>query len=179
VSDRLPAYKPVKFRSALRDEHGRFVKQRLEFNIEVDKLSMEAIFARLYRLDMRVRKLAVRRASRAAAYIFVEEMQRRAPVDTGRMRNAIKVRAVKRSRRIFGTNATISSRDLHAEQYDKKTKTWANKTGKPPFFYPASVEYGTRYRAATPFMRPAFEAVKDQAENVARAVLLQEIEKVR
>lgn len=170
MSERLPAYKPVKLRPPK-------TGQRLEFNVEVDKLSMESIFAKLHRLEMRARKLGVRRASRAAAYVFAEEMRQRAPVGTGRMRDAIKVRAVKRSRKAMGANATISSRDLHAEQWDRGTKSWKTRDGKAPFFYPASVEYGTRFHQPTPFMRPAFEVKKDEAMGVARAVLLQEIEK--
>lgn len=154
-------------------------RKRPDFSVDVDKLSMEAIFARLHRLDMRVRKVAARKATRAASYVFAEELQQRAPVDTGRLREAIKVRAVKRSRKAIGSNATISSRDLHPEQYDKRTKSWNTKTGKAPFFYPGAVEWGTVHQPAKPFMRPTFEGKKDEAEKVARAVLLQEIERVR
>lgn len=62
------------------------------------------------------------------------EMVQAVPVDTGRLRQSINVQKIGEGHYRVGTNVNYA-----------------------PF-----VEFGTRYQAAQPFMRPAFEKVKSQ-----------------
>ena len=83
------------------------------------------------------REKALAAGQRRAGVVALElrnEMVRRAPVDTGRLRQSIGVRKIGEGHYRVGTNVSYA-----------------------PF-----VEYGTRGRRGNPFMRPAVEAVKNR-----------------
>jgi HK97 gp10 family phage protein len=78
-----------------------------------------------------------------AAKVIEDEAARRAPVDTGRLRGSI-------------TGKTIS---------DDEAEVGAN-VGYAPY-----VEYGTKFQAAQPYMRPAVDTHKKQLTQDFRKML--------
>jgi HK97 gp10 family phage protein/SPP1 family predicted phage head-tail adaptor len=97
-------------------------------------------------LEMKAAGKATRQALRKGAKVIATDAKRRAPVDTGKLRDSIKVRAQRRSRIAIGVNAVTRDADFQGKR----------------LFYALFVEYGTRRgQRPQPFMRPAFDANKD------------------
>lgn len=117
----------------------------------------------------------IRPALREGAKIVRDEAARRVPVDTGRLRKSLKVRALKRSRKFVGFQITTGTQD----ELGIKTP----KSGKRNY-YPFVIEYGGvvggtarkvrigrrtrvvkdggRRIPARPFLRPAVDANRDR-----------------
>jgi len=95
-------------------------------------------------------------ALRAGAEIIAEEARRLAPKDTGRLARSIKVYA--------GRQARVSGGfDLPG------TSVLVGPVGSPgdgDVFYAGFVEEGTSQQAAQPFMRPAIDGKRAEAEAV-------------
>lgn len=114
---------------------------------------------------------------RAAANVIKNEAKHRAPVlrnktpyrKPGTVRDAIRVRRD----RIQAPGATETF-----EVYVKQAKGGSRGTFSPddPFYW-RFLEFGTKKMAARPFMRPAFEAKKDEALNTFETVLAAAIAK--
>lgn len=106
------------------------------------------IGAMCVRLDEATRRACLRIVAEAAANVatFAKEV---APVDTGRLRNAI-------------TPAQDQGADGMAWEVGDNVE------------YAIPVEYGTRRRAATPFIRPALENEREKIGEHARAVFAEE-----
>lgn len=110
-----------------------------------------------------LQKKIMRGPLRVGEKLIQQEAMRRAPVDTGLMRDSMIVRALKRSRVRYGyklmyrTLPTVPS-DVHGVGLAKVTKA-----GKR-HFYPAVIEYGATKgnHPPMPFLRPAFDAKKDE-----------------
>ena len=99
-------------------------------------------------LDRKLKLLAAnmankitRGALRTAGKQLLEKTKAAAPVDTGRLRKGLKLKALKRSRTRSGVMIQTPSREaLGIKPGDKS-------------YYPAAVEFGTDKKAANPFMR--------------------------
>lgn len=111
-------------------------------------------------LPLELQKKALRKAARAAGKIVAASAKSLAPVKTGALRNAIKVRAMRRSRKPrVGIIVGPSARDFVGDQ-----------------FYAAMIEYGTKKMAPKPFMRPAFQATEKAATALFRDELKKQID---
>lgn len=109
-------------------------------------------------------RAALRSGIRAGATVILKRAKALAPVDTGRLRKSLKVKAIKRSRRfpgrvgyVIGTSS--SDRLFVGDQ-----------------FYAGMIEYGTSKMAPNSFLRPAFDfskeaAIKAVRERVSREVI--------
>ena len=104
----------------------------------------------LKRLPLTLERRVAKSAVRAGAAVIAKEAKQRAPVDTGVLKRSIKV--VARSRR-FG--------DAVASVVTRAGKRWQSKNMDA--WYAGLVEFGTRQRPATPFLRPAVDATQKQA----------------
>lgn len=103
-------------------------------------------------LGVRAEKRVVKTAIRKASEIIHREIVARTPVDTGRLKAALsKVRGILRSLKKskqgnVGTGVFLPRRKALGIAEDAT------------FYYPAAVEYGTKDRAGTHFVRSAVEA---------------------
>lgn len=100
----------------------------------------------------KVQKKLIRHALRAAAKAIQEDAKRIAPDETGALAKSIKVRAMKRSRTRVGVQVFTDSDSLQTD----------GKKG----YYAAFTELGTSREAAQPFLRPALEGNKGQAQSM-------------
>lgn len=97
----------------------------------------------LTKVEADVRFKIAREVAQERAEELASRMRINAP--TEEIRNKIKVVASKnRSPVRVGYNAMLSARDF-----------------KPDFFWPAIIEFGSRTRSPRPFMRPAFDFLKE------------------
>ena len=91
-------------------------------------------------------------------------MKKRVPIDTGHLKKQVKVRAGKRTRTGIFVNVVVG---------DGK----AQNLNSGEAFYGAFNEYGTDHQRQNPFIRPAFAAAKNTANQVAVETLKKEIDK--
>lgn len=119
-------------------------------------------------LDKKVRGKLERKGTRAGTKVFADDTKRRVPFESGLMKSAITVRALKRKKGRVGYrvtfNTTAKGRGTKAIRSKRErggfyTTTKAGKT----YFYPAIVEYGAENQPAQAPMRQAFDAKKGQA----------------
>lgn len=124
---------------------------------------------RLRTLEPRVQKKVLRRAMRSGMKVVAEAVKAEAPVDTGTMKGAVKVRAVKRRRR---GSIELEVRILA----DESTRRTSAKTGKT-VFYPAVVQYGTDKRPANAFMTRAYVRSGERARQTTLRELRDGVER--
>lgn len=130
-----------------------------------------------------VGKRYLRRATFQAAEVFKEEAEKRAPVDTGAMRDAI---AVFR-RRPPSADAALYVVGVKKIRYTRKEKRalrllkQANRTVKVigDAYYWRFVELGTVKMKARPFIRPAFETKKAEAIAKFKEALADGVERAK
>ncbi len=91
------------------------------------------VFKELEALDKKIRDKIVRQSQRAGAKLLADEIRSRAPVETGRTKRSVKVRAGRRKKGFISTNVVISG----------------GHDG--PFI--GFVEFGTKDQEANPFIR--------------------------
>jgi HK97 gp10 family phage protein len=116
---------------------------------------------KLARLPGKVQRKVLRQAMRAGMKLVLEEAKAEAPVDTGRLRGAIKLRAAKnRTRGSVALEVRIEGADFEENH-----------------FYPAQVEYGRAGMSAEPFMGPSFDAMGPTARDVAMVKLRDGVER--
>ena len=101
-----------------------------------------------------------REALRAGAEIIAAEMRRLAPVDTGRLRDSITVK-------VIGMAAAQRQVDVRATT----VLIGLRQGGKNDPFYAFMVEFGTVKAAAHPFLRPAWDAERDDASAIVMSSL--------
>lgn len=114
------------------------------------------LIAKLNALKKTDAKAAIRKGTRAGAKIVQAAAKELAPVDTGKMRDAIKVRSLPRSRVWTGTDVKLDNADT---------------------YYYSFVELGTKRSKATGFLKDAAEQSKDEAIDVAIEITKEEIER--
>lgn len=146
--------------------------------IEVDgALDIKAALEELG--DPKVVRRLVRRLIKIAAQPMVDKARELAPVDEGNLQASIKVEAGKSDRRtpgvtslILGIDSEVQPAVYYPRQKPRKAKTRKFRSGRVPVI--ASMwrdpgvagvawikEFGTPTKAATPFMRPAYDAEGD------------------
>lgn len=117
---------------------------RITGHKEIDK--------KLRKLPEKVTKKILRRAMTKALKPVRDTARGYCPVDTGKLRDSIKIRAGNRSRLAIKRQVTTSGSD----------NMFSGET-----YYGGMVEYGTQNMQAKPFMRPAYDAEKDNAKKLA------------
>lgn len=130
------------------------------------------IFARLDRMENKLKK-AVVPAAQAGAQVFYDEARARAPISDGA--HFFYGRDSRRTgvRYYFEPGNLRDSiyqyRLRYSDDGGRATYAIAWNHRKAPYGY--MVENGTPHAAATPFLRPAYDAVKGKARAAADAVL--------
>lgn len=131
--------------------------------VDISGLGDKRLSAKLAQLDLKVQKKMVRKALRKAGRPVLEEARARVPVDTGRLRDGLFLRATKRKRGTFGVEVAMPLRaDLGIS---------ANAKG----YYPAVIEYGAENHPPQPFLRPALDANKERAIRIVADFVRSEI----
>lgn len=112
----------------------------------------EDVIAKLGDLPKTLEKKIVRKALRVGGKIILKEARRLAPKGpTGKLKKTIKLKSVKRSRKRIGVYIRTGTRsELGIKKKDKG-------------YYPFSVEFGTQFSLASPYMRPALKNNADRA----------------
>ena len=87
------------------------------------------------------------------------EARRRAPVDTGRLRDSIMVKAKKHAKNL---GVTVEA-DYPANAGTRKSKTRKQAAGAKEY-YAFALEYGTRHMEARPFLHPALAAKAEEVQ---------------
>lgn len=108
------------------------------------KFDTSAIFASIDVFAGRVKAPIIRTGSAAAARVLYEEARTRCPVKTGLLKSAIY--------RVHSVSESRPGRDVYHVSWN---------ASKAPHGH--LIEFGTSRMAARPFLRPAYEAVKDAA----------------
>ena len=122
---------------------------------------VKEIDKKLKKIGPKISKKIVRKAMRPATKVVRDEAKANCPVDSGTLRQSIKVRAGKRSRQKIELLVTTSGTDNLF-------------TGSA--YYGGMVEWGTAHQTAQPFMRPAYDSKKNEAKKIARTNMLSLIE---
>lgn len=113
----------------------------------------EALRKTLDRIEAKIATKIAKKAMREGAKVVLRAAKARAPVDTGRMKRALIVRAARRRKR---GEASFNVMFDTKKYPDLVTVTSDGKR----FFYPAIVEYGTSSRPAKGFIRAAWDSQK-------------------
>lgn len=110
------------------------------------------------------RKIA-KGAVRAGANVIAKQAKENAPVDDGTLRNSIRV--VARSKRIGDAVVSVVTR---------AGKRWRSKNMDA--WYAGLIEFGTKNRPATPFLRPALDAKGAEAVKAMSRYITKRIAKL-
>ena len=124
----------------------------LAFDISV--LGSAEIERKLGNLAVKVQRKVMRKAMRKAAKPILETAKSLVPVDEGKLRRSLKIRALKRRRGSFGVQVKTGTRDELGIAPDD------------PYYYPMAVETGTNKVAARPYLRPALKLNRTESLNI-------------
>ena len=130
------------------------VNPRIGGGVAVSVDNADRLMQRLTMFPATVQKKIARSAARKAAKPLLAKAKQFAPVDTGTLRDSIKIRGLKRlkkNRGKVGVSVAVG-------------KGWY--LGKT--FYAAFIEFGTNRMEAQPFLRPAAKAVRKEVRDVWR-----------
>ena len=117
--------------------------------VDISELGDEQLSKNLAQIERAVQKKIVRKALRKAAKeIILPHAKALAPVDTGRLRKSLKIRAAKRSRNRIGVKLEAGTREKLGIPADAKG------------YYPLALELGYvnrggQFEKPWPYMRPA------------------------
>lgn len=89
------------------------------------------LLARLQKLAGSKFRKSIGKGTRAGAKVILPTVKRNAPSDSGKLRKALTVRAMKKSRTFVGHKVTVNAKKIKSD----------GKGG----FYPASVEFGFKH----------------------------------
>lgn len=122
------------------------------------------------RLDKKLKKMvakdakkAIRQATRPALKPVLQESKQTVPVKSGQLKKSLKIRALPRSRRFFGSRVTSGA---------GKNQKLGNA------FYGAFIELGTKRIKAREFMKNAANKKKKQVFRLYKEELKQVIRKI-
>lgn len=128
----------------------------------------EALKAPLRALEAIASESVLRQAAVAGARVIHAEAKRRAPVDLGIYEGKI------------GKHPPGFLRDHMLIAYDRERSVEGRRatylvTWSKEAFYGRFLEHGTSKMAARPFLRPAYEAHRREAAQVARSVIQEKV----
>lgn len=119
----------------------------------------------LRRLGPDLERKVAKGAARAGANVIAKEAIRLAPEDDGTLKRSIKV--VTRSQRVGDAVVSIVTR---------AGKRWQSKGMDA--WYAGLIEFGTKFRPATPFLRPAMDSKAPEALKAISAYIQKRIGKL-
>lgn len=128
----------------------------------------------LKKLGPRLAKNGLRAATSAGAVLIRNEARNLAPVDTGEMKKDIQI---KREREVRGGELITASYSVFTRGGKKSRLSGRARDIDKDSFYWKFQEFGTAKMAAQPFMRPAFEAKKEEAVTAIGEKLDERIQK--
>lgn len=132
-------------------------------NLRFTMTGNKAVLNALKKLGNVVPGRVLAKATRAGMRPIHAEAKQNVPVDTGKLKKSIKLRAMKMKRRTSkGARVFHSGKDFR---------------GDPKGYYGAFVEYGTSRNKAKPHMRPAYDQKKQAALSITEAEIRQGIER--
>lgn len=130
----------------------------------------EALAAKLRTLPTRVANKVIRQSLRAGTKIILAETIAKAPVASGLLKRTLKVRAMKRSRNRIGVQVVTEGGFYKGKAFYGAFVELGHKAG------PRKLGDQPQEVAAKPFIKPAFDAVKERAANVILQSMRQGIE---
>lgn len=107
----------------------------------------------------------LRTAARDGAKVIKRQVAEMVPMKTGKLKRTLRVRKFRTKQRNTVVIGVMTG---------KRVKLGIKEGAK--YYYPAAVEYGTKYRQARPFMRPALRRSDAQARRVFARTLWQGIQ---
>lgn len=107
-------------------------------------------------------------ALRAAAVVIQDDAKSRAPVSSGVMRDAINVM---RDPRPKGVTERYVVKVTKSRKVQRIVQTADGNKGSRDAFYWRFIEFGTKFVAARPFLRPAFDSQAGNALDKFKAIL--------
>lgn len=116
---------------------------------------------KLLSFEPKLGRKIVRQALRKAAKPILAKAKSLVPVRTGALKKSLRIRALKKRKHRYGVMVATSEGWFVGME-----------------FYGAFVEFGTDKITAQPFVRPAFDAEKANAERIIRTELRKGIEQV-
>jgi len=111
---------------------------------------VDKIVRKLKSVEPSIQQKALRKATRAGAKVIQAEAKALVPVDTGALKDAIKVKAGKRKKGRISTLVQVGQGDFKGDT-----------------FYGGMIEFGTSKMPARPFMTPAYESKGEEARDAA------------
>jgi len=140
---------------------------------EVKLTGFKELADALRELGPRVARNALRSSVSAGAAVIRNDARNRAPVDTGEMKKDIQI---KRERDAQGEMSAKYS--VFVRSGKKSRLSGKSRDVQKDSFYWRFVEFGTSKMAAQPFLRPAFEAKKEDAIKAIGEKLDERIQKI-
>lgn len=134
------------------------------------KVDLHGTEEELIAIGPRIAKRLLRRALRVVGQLWVEDVKRNVPVDTGALRDSINFK-IRTNPREDGGSVTVGPTYISG----KGTKA---KGSQSPGVYGMFVEFGVKSRQypAHPFMRPAFDADAQKVVDLFAAKLREDLE---
>lgn len=121
-------------------------------------------------LETKLQNKALRTASRKAGKVVATAAKGNAPVDSGQLKRAIKVRAIKRQRNRVGVTVGSSKADYTGEQFYLSFVELGHRIGKRKSHKKQTDEQKAKdtrpFVEPQPFLKPALENNKAQVETV-------------
>lgn len=142
-------------------------------DVKIKLEGFDVLARELRELPERIAKNALRAAVNAGASEVRKEVRLRAPVDTGRLRRAVYQKQIGEASSLYRQVYVVGVRSGARRGKD------GTKNRSQDAFYWRFLEFGTRYIAARPFLRPAFEAQKRAAIDAMAKKLRERIARYR
>ncbi len=137
----------------------------MAIGVDIDFKGDKALQSAFNALTGPKQKKAARKGLRAGAKLIADRARQNARFSkrTGKLLKSIKVKAAKRSRSGMGVIVTTGD----------DGNLFTGET-----YYGGMVEYGTAKMHARPFLRPAFDTLKDQAAEISRKEIGRAVERI-
>ena len=135
--------------------------------VTVRVTGMKELAAKLQSFGPKLARNGLRAAVSAGAEVIRKDVQARAPVDEGTLRRAVYKKQIREESN--NTKQTFYVGVRSGKKYQKK---------KQDAWYWRFLEFGTKYIAARPFVRPAFESKKNEAVERMKEKLAERIKKI-
>lgn len=144
-------------------------------DIRLDFSALNDIAKDLELLSRAENNKVLRDATRAGAEVLKNEVQRRAPEKTGKLKRNVVV-VTQKSKRKGEVSSGVHIRGTNSQGNNSNVKVKGNNSRNA--YYWRFLELGTVKMPAVPFIRPAFDARENEAAEAAIRQMNQSIDKV-
>lgn len=128
----------------------------MAISVDIQLLGAPELQGKFKLLPLKIQKRILRSGMRSAGKLVRDEARRLVPVDTGRLKKSLKVRAAPGKRGSFGIRIMTGERSELGIDPDARS------------YYPAAVEFGTRDRPAHSYLRAAADAKREEVFSIMR-----------